>query len=195
MGGNQFLGHQKGSFHSKHAAKEKVMDLAILTAIIGGVFTVGASIVAVIVTRLFDNPMGFKKNVRQAALIGHWDGAVHQEGGQEYHIALQLKSRGRTIRGEGVVHGLYQGGNITEPLTVFGGFIHDRFLKIEYTMEAQLGSIQFGFSLLELSPDGRTLSGSFLGYGALTRGLIHGTLHIQKQGARISASVPLQKTI
>lgn len=159
------------------------MDSTILASIIGGISTVGAGIIAVLVTRLLDNPMGFQKNVRQAALTGSWEGDVHQEGGPDYRLILQLKPVGRTIRGEGNLRGVHQNRNVNEPITISGGFVHDRFLKLEYTLESQLGSIQFGFALLELSPDGQALTGPYLGYGALvTRGMVNGTLHLQRQG-------------
>jgi hypothetical protein len=178
--------------------KESEMDSTILAAIIGGFSTLGAGIVAVLVTRVVDNPMGFKKNPRQAALAGHWDGIVHQEGGLgDYHITFQLKPTGRTVRGEGRVSFISQNANINELLTFSGGFVHDRFLKLEYEMEAQPGSVQFGFTLLELSPNGQTLSGPFLGYGARTRDLIKGTLELHRQGAGAipQASSSSQKTI
>lgn len=174
------------------------MDSTILAAIIGGLSTVGAGILAVLATRLLDNPMGIKKNVRQATLAGHWDGTVHQEKPQviDFQFTLQLKSKGRTVRGEGTVHGIYQNSTIAEPLTCFGGFVHDRFLKLEYELETRPGSIQFGFTLLELSPDGQALNGPFLGYGALvTRDMVNGTLHLQRQGAGTHAPISSPKTI
>lgn len=159
------------------------MDSTILTAIIGGIATVGGSLMAAIITRLLDNPMGFKKNVRRAALAGHWEGTVRQDGlPADYRISLSFKPVGRTIRGEG--HVAYTGPDreVDEPITLFGGFVHDRFLKLEYEMQAQPGSVQFGFTLLELSPDGRTVSGPFLGFGALfTRGFVHGIVHMQRR--------------
>lgn len=159
------------------------MDPTILTAIIGGLATVGGSVVAVVITRILDNPMGFKKNARQATLAGYWDGTVHQEGWTaDYHIAFSLKPVGRTVRGEGRVEYADQTRTIDEPITLFGGFVHNRFLKLEYEMQAQLGSIQFGFTLLELSPDGQTLSGPFLGYGAnITRGMVNGTVQVHRR--------------
>ena len=172
------------------------MDSTILAAIIGGFSTVGAGILAVLLTRLLDNPMGFKKNSRQAALEGHWSGTVHQEGGVDYQINFQLKPAGRAIRGEGHLLGVNQSLNIDEPLTVFGGFVHERFLKLEYTLEAQRGTIQFGFALMELDPDGQTLYGSFVGYGAIvTKAVVTGKLRLQRQGASTRASVSSPKTI
>ena len=161
------------------------MDSTVLAGIIGGCCTVGGSIAAVIATRVLDNPMGFKRHTRQASLAGHWDGTVQQEGISEaFRITFRLTPMSRTIRGEGEVRLVYDKRAMTEPLTFFGGFVHDRFLKLEYEMQAQPGSVQFGFTLLELSPDGQTLSGPFLGYGALiTRGMVSGTLQLHKRGS------------
>lgn len=105
--------------------------------------------------------MGVEKNARQAALAGYWDGTVHQEGELEHRITLRLKLVGRTIRGEGHLHGVYQRRDLTQPVTVRGRCVYDRFLKLEYTLREPIGAIQFGFILLEFAPDGRTLRGFF----------------------------------
>ena len=160
------------------------MDSTVLAAIIGGLCTIGASIGAVFLTRLFDNPLGFKKDRRLAALAGQWEGTVHQEGPPtiDFRQTVYIKLAGRTVRGEGTVFS--QAYMITEPFTFFGGFVHDRFLRLEYEIQNQPGSVQFGYAILDLSPDGKTLSGKFVGYGALvTRDLVNGTTQLQKQGA------------
>lgn len=162
------------------------MDSTILASLIGGFATVAAGIIAVIVTRMLDNPLGLSKNERQAALTGLWSGIVDVErglGGQQ-QIAVTLKSTGRTVRGKGTVRGhLPSGEEISEPIVLVGGFVHDKFLKMEYEMEAQLGSIQFGYTLLELSPNGHILDGLFLGHGATSRILVSGSVHLQKRGS------------
>lgn len=173
------------------------MDSTVLAGIIGGLCTVGGSIAAVIATRFLDNPMGFKRSTRQASLAGYWDGTVRQQGAPaDFRITFLLKPTGRTIRGEGDVRFVYQNRTMDEPITFLGGFVHDRFLKLEYEMQTQPGSVQFGFTLLELSPDGQTLSGPFLGYGArVTRGTVHGTLQLHKRGSVPHLAAPSQTTI
>ncbi|MGH2479620.1 MAG: hypothetical protein ACRDHW_08200, partial [Ktedonobacteraceae bacterium] len=125
------------------------------------------------------------------------DGMVHQQGTPaDFRITFRLQPIGRTMRGEGEVRLVYHQRTMTEPLTFFGGFVHDRFLKLEYKMQAQPGSVQFGFTLLELSPDGQTLSGPFLGYGALiTRGMVSGTLQLHKRGSIPHLAASAQATI
>lgn len=62
--------------------------------------------------------------------------------------------------------------------------LYDRFLTLEYTLGEPLGAIQFGFTLLEFTPDGQALRGGFVGYGALvTRGVVTGTVCLQRQEA------------
>ena len=83
--------------------------------------------------------------------------------------------------GEGYLHDAFQSGDLLQPFTVCGRFVHDRFLKLEYTFGEPLGVIQFGFTLLEFTPDGQTLSGHFLGYGGLvTKGMVTGTVYLQR---------------
>lgn len=139
--------------------------------------------------------MDVKKHARQAALTGNWDGMVrHEVKKLDYHVTLQLKLAGRTIRGTGYLHDAHQSGDLTQSVTVSGRFVYDRFLKLEYTLEEPPGAIQFGFALLEFTPDGQALSGPFLGYGALvTRGMVTGTVHLERQETSVDVSVPPHK--
>lgn len=163
------------------------MDSTIIAAIIGALSTVGAAVGTLVFTRLGDNMSFTPTNVRQITLVGQWEGIVHQQGSADPYdlrIAITLKSTRRAIRGEGTVHGATQNQVITQPIVIIGKFVHDRFLKIEYEMRDHPGVIQFGFSLLELSPDGQTLDGRFLGFGALiSRGPVWGTLQMHKKGS------------
>lgn len=140
--------------------------------------------------------MDVKNDARQAALTGRWDGTIHQEEWEPDHrMTLQLKLVGRTIRGEGRLHSVYQSRDLTQSVSVCGRCVYDRFLKLEYTLREPVGAIQFGFILLEFAPDGQALSGFFLGYGALaTRGMVAGTVQLQRQETNAYASVTPRKT-
>jgi len=61
-----------------------------------------------------------------------------------------------------------------------GGFFHDRFLKLDYK-NADNTAVQFGAIITELSSEGRTLRGYYVGYGAISERPVCGTLEVQKQ--------------
>lgn len=60
-----------------------------------------------------------------------------------------------------------------------GGFLHDRFLLFEY-INIDPSVIQLGSMLFELSNDGKTLEGRFQGYGVKTKGIVWGTVTLEK---------------
>lgn len=134
-----------------------------------------------IVTQLF---LDFKQQTRQAALTGEWSGTVRDDGRElEYQVTLQFKLVGRTLRGEGHLHEASESrGPLTQSVTMGGRLVYERFLALEYTLREPLGALQFGFALLEFAPDGQTLEGGFVGYGALvTKGIVTGTVYLQRQ--------------
>lgn len=175
------------------------MSSTILTAIIGGICTIGGSIIAVFVTRILDNPMGFQKNERLMAVVGQWDGIIHQEAfGPErnpadHRMTIVFERKNRRIVGKGNYYVVYKNESITETLTMYGGLAHDRFLKLEYISQAQPGSIQFGFALFELSTNGQVLRGRFVGYASTYTGdIVSGTVELKRRAS--SHSTPLLPT-
>jgi transcriptional regulator with XRE-family HTH domain len=139
-----------------------------------------------VITQLF---LDFKQQTRQLALAGDWRGTAHDGGRElEYIVTLLLKPLGRALQGEGQLSDAAAGADIAvQSVRVAGRLVYDRFLMLEYTLEEPPGAIQFGLLLLEFSTDGQTLHGGFVGYGALvTRGITMGTVHLQKQRARMS---------
>lgn len=162
------------------------MDSTIIAAIIGGISTIVAAIGTFALTRLLDsNALPGARNVRQNALTGHWKGEVRQEGGVRgipinMQLDLKLKSTRRMVRGEASFTGTFQNQNFNVSANIWGNFVHGRFLKLEYEYP---DLVQFGFILLELSPDGRILEGRWTGFGSASRELIYGSVQLQKQGS------------
>jgi hypothetical protein len=163
------------------------MDSTIIAAIIGAAATVGASIATFVLTRLFDNIPLPPKNARQSSLIGRWEGTIHWEGGQgapcDMQFSLDVKSIRRTIRAEGKWWFTSQNQGNIQDVIMTGIFMHDRFLKLEYKRVDRPGEINFGIVLLELSLDGQTIDGHFVGFAAFSKGMIWGTTHGYKQKA------------
>jgi hypothetical protein len=60
-----------------------------------------------------------------------------------------------------------------------GGFIFDRFARLEYASKFP-GSIWFGAMILELSPDAKELKGNFVAYGAYSQRIVTGPIEFRK---------------
>lgn len=151
------------------------------------------------VTRIFDSDsLPGTRNVRQISITGRWEGTIHQEGGVrgasvDQQLTIVLKSTRRNTQGEGVLRVALQNNAFTTHVRVKGKFVYERFLKLEYEFEQ--GVMQFGFVLLELSPDGNTLEGRWMGFGALSQSLIYGTMRLRKQGATLPTFTPPQANV
>jgi hypothetical protein len=63
-----------------------------------------------------------------------------------------------------------------------GGFIFDRFVRLEYGSKTP-GSVWFGSMILELSPaDAKELKGNFVAYGAYSQRIVTGPIEFRKSG-------------
>lgn len=168
------------------------MDSTIIAAVIGGVFTVGASFGTFAITRIADSTAFPRtKNVHQLSLTGFWEGTVHQAQGPEGVPAdapssLTLTSTHRAIRGESILSWPHRK---PQHLSLAGKFVYARFVRLEYEVRNEPEAVQFGYILGELSPDGQSLDGRFLGFGAASRNLVWGTFHYQKQGQRSLSTI------
>jgi hypothetical protein len=164
------------------------MDSTILAAIIGGLCTIGASLGTLLLTHMMNKNPLYERNKRQISLGGHWEGTAHQELGPEgvpmdLQMAITLKSTRQAVLGEGDIRFPFQNQPITEHLSLInGGFIYDRFLKIEYEGKNIPEQVQFGFLLLELSSNGQTLNGHFLGFGSFSGKIAWGTVQLHRSG-------------
>lgn len=145
------------------------MDSTTLAAIIGGVCTLSAPIITLIVKATIDrsrNPI--ITNARQKALNGTWTGTIEYDDTDDEPLAphdavLEVTSRRRFI--EARVAYTTKGGSTT--VKASGVFILDSLMRVEYKNEAPHVN-HFGTLLLNLSPDAKTLSGRFVTYGRIT---------------------------
>jgi hypothetical protein len=60
-----------------------------------------------------------------------------------------------------------------------GGFLHDRFARLQYTSKAK-GSVHFGAMILELSPAATELKGRFVAFGAFSQEIVSGPIQLVK---------------
>lgn len=156
------------------------MDSAVLTAVIGG----GFSILTVVVTKLFDaQPFDYVSRKRRRAISGRWEGESQQNsgpsGGPET-LPLTMKMEVfwfRIIRGTGEYR--LPDGTVSE-FKCRGGFLYDRFLRVHYD-SVEDSIVQFGSVVMELSSDAKSLTGNFVGFGVDSQKIVHGLLKLQKK--------------
>jgi hypothetical protein len=121
---------------------------------------------------------------RRKALAGVWSGQGRQEKLSDWpaftsKVDVKLRVTGAAIEGAGAFR--FKEYNIRFKLT--GTFSHDRFLKLDYN-NIDDDAIQFGCFMAELSADGKTLSGHYVGYGAVSEDIVRGAITISKGAPR-----------
>ena len=65
----------------------------------------------------------------------------------------------------------------TIKLKFVGGFLYERFIKFDYSNPDE-SIIQFGNTILDLSADGKTLIGKFVGFGSITNQIVSGEVKL-----------------
>ncbi|MEL6554070.1 MAG: hypothetical protein AAFQ63_11490 [Cyanobacteria bacterium J06621_11] len=162
------------------------MDPTIVAAVIGGVCTVVGPVTVFLVTRHVDNrdknimPLG-----RRAVMTGQWHGTTTPESGNyssiELSVILRAIANRKTIKGEfRVQYPDYENSPAqADEFSFQGGFLHDRFLQLDYISKAE-GRIQFGSIILELSPSGEALVGRYVGYGAFSKQVVAGRVELKR---------------
>jgi hypothetical protein len=162
------------------------MNVTIIAAVIGGVFTVIGPIATFLITRYVDNKdkqvMSFR---RRAAMSGKWSGTTTQDSGNYSSHPLPIVFRAvatrKTIKGEFCVQYPKRENSPArdDEFTFQGGFFHDRFMQLDYISKNE-GRIQFGSAILELSPSAEFMTGRYAGYGAFSKEIVTGNLELRR---------------
>lgn len=160
------------------------MDPAVIAALITGPAT---AILAGAFTYLLSEDRLQRSRLtraRRAALTGRWQGMLLQEvfvetTPTEGKLALELRCGWRTVKGTGVLQTTLDGEERLNRFYLRGGFLFDRFLRMEYKNEKG-HVVQFGSVVLELSPEGNELNGRYAGYGVISVDNVSGTVKLKK---------------
>lgn len=156
--------------------------------LIGAATTLFAAVLGAFANKWFDsNPNLWIGGKRRRALQGRWRGALKQLDSDlsdvEVHtLEMSFAPRLRTIKGTAFFTATVKGTELTVDLQVRGGFLHDRFLKVDYSHSDE-AHIQFGSAVLLMSDDGRSLTGRYVGYGSLTKQIVTGLITLSKTGS------------
>jgi hypothetical protein len=160
-----------------------MMTENIVAAIITATATIFAAGLTFALTRWSDRRAFQLVGNRRDVLRGTWRGTFLQSNivpdAEISGIELAFDPGRRRVRGVWTTRGTYRGKDLILRFHLNGGFHHDRFLKLDYQSESA-GRIQFGAAMLELSADGEKLSGAFVGFGAISQMIVHGTLELHK---------------
>jgi hypothetical protein len=164
------------------------VDATVIAALIGLTGTTTTPLITHLVgsanrSRAFRPP----DEARRKAMRGVWVGAGHQEDGPgnkpiDFHAKFELDWRGKVVEGKYTFSFLRPGSMnpVMESLPLAGGFLYDRFLKLDYYDNAS-GKVQFGALMLELDLSGAALSGIEVGFGYVGRRMAIATLALQKE--------------
>jgi hypothetical protein len=163
-----------------------VMDSTIIAGIIGGVCTLGGALLTFILTRRSpDHGKPYISHRNRQLVKGQWEGKVSADAIPnippiEYRISARITASSRVIRAEATLHSQFKGREITDVIDIFGTLAYDRFLKLEYRAKDRPEVIQFGYLILELSPNGRVLEGRFLSYSPHLQCIVYGYGELHK---------------
>jgi hypothetical protein len=115
-------------------------------------------------------------------LLGEWSGTGHQQRGPDnqpidWNLTVCLRPNGNQIEGEMLIHGVARGEPYEVDFDVKGGMVGSRFAWLNYIAK-DAARPHFGTMVLDLTRN--ELIGEYTGYGALTKGVVSGYVHLRK---------------
>lgn len=160
------------------------MSETLVSAIIGAAATLLAVPLTVIVTRIADRRALIAIDRGRAGVGGVWRGTLAQDDAAEIlveEVEMTLSVRRKRVTGRGYFRAKQKHSTETATvnLTFEGGFLYERFVKLEYR-NADVYTVQFGTAILDLSNDSQTLTGAYVGFGSMTGSVVKGRLRFTK---------------
>ncbi|MGZ0080787.1 hypothetical protein [Methylomonas sp. YC3] len=155
------------------------MDASVIAAYISGVFAIFGPIIVFIATKHYEirylQPINHDRRI---AVVGRCRGEIVQPN-LTSNIELRFDVRNKEVIGEAQINRVVEGRERLITLTMTGGFLYDRFLKLDYK-NADASTIQFGSITLELAADPRAMEGKYSGYGSVSNCIVFGEIHLTK---------------
>jgi len=157
------------------------MDKVLIASLIGGVCTIAAPVVTLFVKSKLENakkPQARKDRID--ALNGSWAGEAEQLVGiaGKAKIDMNLRVNNRDVTGNIKVD-YEQDSSINVRGELIDGLFDGAILRITYR-NAESTVLQHGNIHLELEPDGRTMTGGFIGYGYRSKKVVFGSILLSK---------------
>lgn len=157
------------------------MDNGIAT-IIAGAFGVSGVVIGNLLNHALNNRFQAVDKHRRVILTGKWQGEVQDEidgAPAKFELSVELTAKWTSIKGEAKATYSYQENSTKATLEIQGRFLYDKFFQMEYKNNDP-SKLQFGSATFELSADGRTMVGQYVGYGLLTQNLVSGNVRLNK---------------
>jgi len=156
------------------------MQPEVVAAIITGGVAVLAPIITLVFKQIYDRRSLGNIKGRRKAVIGTWSGSIVQEIDSNvvsFNLEITFSAGKKIVQGDASF--ISPTNNQLTKLKFIGGFLHERFIKFEYKNPDE-SIIQFGSSILDLSSDGKTLNGKFIGYGSATNRIVNGEVMLKR---------------
>lgn len=158
------------------------MDSTLIAGVIGGICTVTAPILALLIKSRMD--MRRKPRIsaaRQAVLRGIWNGVLQYDPAEDgappdHEVVLDVHSSDRSISGTA----RYTLNGTPTVVDISGYLVAESLIRVEYTNTSP-EVIHFGTMLLQLSQDAKRLHGKLLAFGRVRGRVISGDLELEKQ--------------
>jgi hypothetical protein len=161
------------------------MNPTVISSIIGGVSIIIAAIVTFALKRSAESRQkALVPRDRRNALEGYWTGHAekhYSEAGTPtvYELEGDFQVSGKRVSGDATSSVQIEGKKVAQPLMLSGGFLDNKYLKMDY-LSRQKEILEFGCFIVELDSEGKVLEGRFVGYGRRTKGIISGTIKLKK---------------
>jgi hypothetical protein len=114
-------------------------------------------------------------------LVGTWHGELTQST-LAANVELQLRTSGKKVIGNAELRFTFDGKDRFLTLSLDGGFLYDRFLKLDYENTSS-GTIQFGSIVLDLPAEPDKMTGRYVGYGSITGAIVSGQIVLSKRSS------------
>jgi hypothetical protein len=122
---------------------------------------------------------------RQVTLEGEWRGVANQPlsayGPVQMEAKLSFMFVGSVLRGTFGVAFPTPDGPIPMDFDAACDMFYDRFIQLNYRSRDP-SMVQFGAIVLDIDDMGKTVRGSYVGYGALSQMIVSGTVQLNKVG-------------
>lgn len=154
------------------------MDAQIVAAIIAGGVAIVSPFLTYAITRAKDHKILGRVKGQRKAVIGLWKGQIGQPFNSEViasDIEITFKAASKLVEGDAQL--MYARDHSLMHLKFNGGFFYERFIRFDYHNQDDV-VLQFGGAILELSADGKTMTGKFCGYGSKTGAIVSGDVQL-----------------
>lgn len=150
------------------------MEREYLIAITGGIFTVIAPLLTLVITRYYDNK-SYSSSGGKRNLSGDWKGATTQSNGKSVIVTGSIKSKIKTLTGIATV----THGNSSISVKLKGFYLDETHIQLNYVSSNEMIK-NFGSQILKINANCTKLTGLTVGFGNEAEEIISGVTILEK---------------